>query len=234
MDFRKTIFALLSVLVLCLASMAHANVDQLQRMQTTIKKFLLTTVPLKKNETLSVSINHFNFPANLAICQSDIAANLPGDIQADQINSVELSCRQPNWHAYIPVNVKIMTRAVVAAHTIMPQQTIAENDLTYAYIDRNHVYGGFFRSADEVAGSYATQQIDMGIALNRRNVHAALLVHRDQPVDITGIKGAIHITMHGIAKNNGSLNDSVKVMNPSSKRVLDATVVGQNQVAIFL
>lgn len=220
--------------IFCVTNSFSANFyyESVENIKTVAKNFVLKNVPLNPNETIDVQVDSPQ-PLSVAACSKPLDAAFPVDGNRDQVTSVELTCNgvQP-WHVYVPVNVRINTNVLVAKRTIPINEVITEDDMDFAQYDRNRLYNGYFNAKENVIGQVASQLIASGTVLTKKNVQQPILVHRNQTVDLIAKTDSITVTMKGIARSDGSLNEVIKAYNPSSKRILDAVVVGSNKVEV--
>jgi flagella basal body P-ring formation protein FlgA len=126
----------------------------------------------------------------------------------------------------VPVNVSILTKVVVAKHNIPSHQIVTNDDLDFASNDRNHLYSGYFTTIDMVVGQMSNQSIAAGMVITKKNIQQPTLVHRNEVIDLTANNNSITVTMKGVARSEGGLHDMIKAYNPSSKKLLDAVVIG--------
>ncbi len=110
--------------------------------------------------------------------------------------------------------------------------TINEEDIDYAYHDKRLLYNSYYTHPEDVIGNVAIHTTNTGTVFTKKNVQAPLLVYKNQPVDIIARNTFIVVSMKGIAKSDGRMNDSVKVFNPSSKKTIDAVVIGASQTLV--
>ncbi|MEO8400444.1 MAG: flagellar basal body P-ring formation chaperone FlgA [Gammaproteobacteria bacterium] len=221
--------------VFCAANCFAANFsyESVENIKTVAKDFVLKNVPLNPSETIEVQVDSPQPPLRVGACSKTLDASFPADANRDQVTSVELSCNGvQTWHVYVPVNVRINTNVLVAKRTIPLNDVITEDDMDFAQYDRNRLYNGYFSAKENVIGQVASQLIASGTVLTKKNVQQPVLVHRNQTVDLIARTNSITVTMKGVAKSDGSLNEVIKAYNPSSKRILDAVVVGSNKVEV--
>jgi flagella basal body P-ring formation protein FlgA len=139
---------------------------------------------------------------------------------------------QQSWHVYVPVSMKILTKVVVARETIPGKTLISEDMLDYAYRDKNTLYSGYFKETKDVVDQVPISTVVAGTALTRHNVQQPVIVNRNQAVTIISKHGHIMVSAEGIAKTEGALNDTIKVMNSSSKKTIDAIVTSGTTVEV--
>lgn len=225
--------SLTALLIFHLTSSWAEPYQSSQDLKTTATQFVLQHIVTEAGETVDVQAQ-LDATLKLAACLTPVEAALPPNGTWSQVNAVQMTCRDGlhNWHMFVPVNVHINADVVVAKHLVPINQVITENDIDFAKLDRNHLYSGYFKNKSDVIGQVATQTLNPGAVLTKSNLQTATLVHRNQPIDLVSQTQGIQVTMRGVAKTEGGVNNSIKVYNPSSKRTLDAVVVSSNKVEV--
>lgn len=212
---------------------AYYNYEPFNNLKRVAEDFVMKNIALNADETMDVHVVKLNTPLRVAMCSQPIEAAFPQNSNRERITAVELTCSGTNsWHMMMPVTVKINSNVLVAKRTISPSQVITEDDLDYAQHDRNTLFSGYFIKKEETIGQVASQTISPGTVLTKRNIQLPVLVHRNEAVEIIARSHSVVVSMKGIAKTDGSMNQSVKVYNPSSKRTLDALVVGTGKAEV--
>ena len=227
-------FILYIVLILALFAnpVRAAGFEPVEHLTTITKNFLLKNIAADSDETVVVKVNPVN-AAELPICSSEIEPSVPTNTNIEQATGVELSCNGAiPWRILIPVDIAINISVVVAKDSIMPKDAITEDDLTFAIYDKNHLYNSFFKNKQDVVGLVAVHMITPGTVLTKKNLQEPTIVFRNQNVTLIDHAKGIAVSMQGIAKSDGSINTTIKVYNPASKRTMDATVVGPNKAEI--
>jgi len=234
--FKRLNIVLLVAFINCvfLNSLSLADAyESSDHIKDVIKNFVSNNITLASDETMDVQ---FDQVASLTLptCTSEIIASLPKDNIKQEITSVDLTCNGVNsWHVFVPVHVAIYMKVLVAKQNIIAQDTINESDIEIGMFDKNRLYNGYYKNNDEVIGKVANQMIPAGSVINKKNIQAPIIIHRNQSVDITATSNTVSVSMKGIAKSDGALNDTIQVFNPSSKRTLDALVVGPNKAEVM-
>lgn len=232
----KRMFSLvISLIFICYIPLAFADLYESQdKLKTLAKDFVAKNTALGPDESLEVDINNSDIPAQLATCPTNVEAAFPKEANRERITSVQLSCNgSTSWRTFIPVDVKVYAKVVVAKRTITTNETLTEADLDFAQANVNILYGGYFKDPTEITGQVASQMIAPGSVISKKNIRQQQLVHRNQEIDLVARKNAIEVTVKGIAKSDGGLNDSITVYNPSSKRTLEAVVIGTNKAEVI-
>jgi flagella basal body P-ring formation protein FlgA len=55
---------------------------------------------------------------------------------------------------------------------------------------------------------------------------ADIVVHRTDTIDVTWSAGGLSLTMTGVAQKDAAVGDTVAVQNPTSKKMIDALIIG--------
>ncbi len=207
--------------------------ESLNHINTLAVEYIQKNVAVDPDEKLEIKLSEAASQLRLAACASPIAVNIPAGSAEHQITTLEMTCAtSPSWHVYVPVDMKVMTKVVVAKETI-PSKTVIESDmLDLSFRDKNSLYSGFFKNIDDAIGQIPVTTMVSGTVLTKRNIQQPIIINRNQSVSIISRHGNIMVRAEGIAKSNGALNDSIKVLNTSSKRIIDGTVINSSSVEV--
>lgn len=216
------------------SSIIHANTDErVERIKSLINSFVVNAVEHSDDETVEAIINPFQSITS-GDCQSEITVSFAKEAVNAQSNAVILSCEgAENWHVYIPVHIQIMTKVLSVNHLITMGEVITENDIHYELYDKNRLYEGYFKEKQDVVGLSASRTIPAGSPLTKKNIKQLPSVKRNQTITLAIRKGAIEVEMIGIAKSDGYVDGLIKVLNPTSKKIVDAVVTGKDRAEII-
>lgn len=215
------------------ANTANMHYEPVNNLKMLAQNFIEKNVLLSGDEKLEVQVNQTDAMLSLAACTQPLEATFPGDANISQITAVEVRCQgAQTWRTMVPVTVTILAKVLVAKRTIPANTAISEDDLDYALFDRNRLYNGYFQDKTTTAGQVTNQVILSGVVLNAKNVQKPIVVYKNQIIDLVARSNAITVTMKGIAKADGRLNETIKAFNPSSKRTLDAVVIDSNRAEV--
>lgn len=220
-------FALLS------ANLSAEQFEPINHLKEIAKTYVIKNVGIDPGESIEVLVNQSNSPLQVPVCGKIIEASLPENHNKEQITSVELACQGPaSWRVLVPVEVQILSNVIVAKRTLTPKEVISEEDLDFTVANKNRLYTGYYKRKEDVVGKVSNHLITAGTILTPKSIQSPILIHRNQAINIISRSNAVVVTMQGIAKSDGALNEMIKVFNPSSKRTLDATVVGPNKAEV--
>lgn len=233
-NFIYQLLALITITLLS-ANLAAEQYEPINHLKDIAKTFVIKNTGIEPGESIEVLVNQSNTPIQVPTCGKIIDASFPQNYNKEQVTSVELVCAGPvSWHVMVPVEVQIFSNVLIAKRTLTAKETIKDDDVDFTVTNKNRLYTGYFKQKEDVVGKEAAHLLTAGTVLTPKNVKSPVLIHRNQAVNIISTSNAVTVTMQGIAKSDGALNEMIKVFNPSSKKTLDATVIGQNKAQVAM
>lgn len=201
-----------------------------------IETFVISTIPKKNNEDILIQIDSINaeIEQRLGQCAAPLNLSFPPGLPLEKNSVVSVSCEEnPNKQVYIPFRFQILTPVLVAQRKIFNGETLRKSDLRIQKIAKAKLFNGYFKSMKKILGMAASKTIPEGTPINPNNIKKIALIKRNQPVTLLLKKGNIIVSMLGIAKSEGYLNDPIEIINPSSKKVIDAVTSGYGEATIY-
>ncbi len=207
--------------------------ESLAELRGLVRGFLQSHISTFPGERTEIQVSNLNSRLKLPKCNSSIKVFFPPSNHEVNSTTVGLSCPGPKpWKIYVPVHTKIFTQVVVAAQNLPKGQIIKAENLRFAEANRSHLRNGYYKNKSLVIGKVANRPLKAGRIITPKLVKSPTLVKRGQLVMISAKSGTVHVEMEGIAKQSAGLNDRIKVYNRSSKRLIEAVVVGPGRVQV--
>lgn len=198
-----------------------------------VTDFVSQNISHTENETIEVSITQLDENFKLPSCESDVKASFTKESAPAQSNAILLSCKtSPQWDMYIPISIRLFTDVLSTKRLISSGETITEADITWSKQDINRLNDGYFKDKSEVVGLRANHAMQAGTTISKKSLKQVAVVKRNQTINLMLKHGGIEIAMLGIAKSDGFMNDAIRVMNPTTKKIIDAVVTGPNKAEI--
>ena len=85
---------------------------------------------------------------------------------------------------------------------------------------------------DMVIGMAARRPLREGAAVQARDLTAPLVVKRDEMISVAFESGGISLILQGKALKDAAVGDSVQVLNPQSKKVIEAVVSAPGKAVV--
>lgn len=132
------------------------------------------------------------------------------------------------------VNLKLAYRfevpAITAARSLGRNQIIAAEDLDSSWVDLRSTAPPVTK--DDLIGKSVKAPVAPGAVLGASMVHQPPMIRRGETVKILAVSSGMVIAMTGEALSNGAKGESIRVRNPSLKRILKGTVAGPGLVEV--
>ena len=124
------------------------------------------------------------------------------------------------------VEVQVLSRAFNRGETVQAADATSERR------PKASVPGDALLDAGDLAGRTARRSLAAGAVLRTGDLQRPELVGRGEIVTIVYEIPGMSLTLRGRASEAGAQGDVISVVNPQSKRTLQATVVAQGKVAV--
>lgn len=173
---------------------------------------------------------HIDANVRLAACGMPLQADVQGD---GQTPSVRLSCAGPHpWTLYVPVRVTQQQSVLVLTRPVGAGQPITADMVALQTRDIASLSQSYFTDPSVAVGALAVRTLAAGTVLSLRDVRAAPVVHKGQPVTLQFRSGALSVTAPGLALGDAASGQEVRAENSSSHRIVIGTVDAQGHVVV--
>ena len=154
-------------------------------------------------------------------------------IEVRTIVGVRCSGEKP-WKVYLPVEVIVTDKVLVASRTLPRGHVLAADDLVVEQRDVSRLLTGYISDAKPFVGQRLKAQIIAGRILTPAMLQADIAVKRGQSVTLTVASGGINIQMSGKALMDGAINQRIRVENTKSGRVVEGIVRSREHVEVLV
>ncbi|MDP2715558.1 MAG: flagellar basal body P-ring formation chaperone FlgA [Rheinheimera sp.] len=162
-------------------------------------------------------------------CVTAPQLSLSQDITQRQ-NTIQLRCSaEPGWLLYVPVRIDEIVRTVVMTQNITTGTLISADMLTTDSRERRFVRGSLVSDESLIIGAKSKKSLSLGQIITLQDL---CLVCKGDVVTISVSDNGLQVAATGIAQHDGSLGDTISVLNRQSKRTISAEVTAVNRVSI--
>ncbi len=112
-------------------------------------------------------------------------------------------------------------------------EAISESDLIHDTLPRQKLAHEAPLTAKSAIGMVVRRTMAEGTLLRANDLERARLVSRNDTVTIVYEAPGIVVTARGKALNNGTMGDVIDILNPQSKKTLQATITGSGKVSVL-
>ncbi len=121
---------------------------------------------------------------------------------------------------------------VVPKRVIRAGSLIVDEDLEVRTVDLDGSHDELVVSLDGLVGRVARRTLLPGRPVAARSLELPAVIRRGSPVTVSVYLGRMEVSMEGEAMSDGAVGDDIRVLNPTSKRVLFGRVTGHGHVEV--
>lgn len=120
----------------------------------------------------------------------------------------------------------------VLARPLPAGERVAAGDLSYLTLAAERIPPTALTEPDQLIGAEARRHLAPGRILHARDLAPARLVRRGRPVQLVYSRPGLHLSLQGVAQEDGAAGGAVRVLNPASGREVRGLVTGPDEVTI--
>lgn len=186
-------------------------------------------------EELVLKVGQLDSRLRLNRCDSPLETFSPSGRNLASRHTVGIRCNtgQP-WSLYVPVNLSIMKEILVASRELPRGSVIGTDDLQLQQRDVARLRGGYLEHPQQAVGKIAKRSIHRDDAVLPAQILSPQAVRRGSKVTILAKAGGLQVRMTGRALKGGSKGDLIEVVNDSSQKRVEGTVIAPGVVEVPL
>jgi flagellar basal body P-ring formation protein FlgA len=170
----------------------------------------------------------------LARCTQPLSASLPASARLGARATVGVSCAAPQWSVYLTVNIETQMPVAVLRNAGARGAALTPVDVEIRTIRVPGLPATYITSVEQLADRHLKQTAAPGTALTVDLLAADVLVKRGQRVLLVAQAGGIEVRAQGEAVADARPNGRVRVLNLSSRRIVEGQVEGRDRVRVSL
>ncbi|WP_158746027.1 flagellar basal body P-ring formation chaperone FlgA [Acidisphaera sp. L21] len=135
-------------------------------------------------------------------------------------------------HTRLSGRVSEMVAVPVAVHRMMPGDIIGPNDLQIARLHANAVRSDVAQAPAQAIGMTLRHPVGPGAPIPVADLARPQMVQKGEAVQMRLETPGIQLIAQGIAMDGGAMGEHVRVLNASSRAIVDAEVLGTGRVRV--
>ncbi|MBF0339168.1 MAG: flagellar basal body P-ring formation protein FlgA [Nitrospirae bacterium] len=143
----------------------------------------------------------------------------------------QLSFPTGNTINYV-VDVDAYDWVVNARRALKKGDVINDGDVYKELVNIKRIPIGAITEESECTGRTLTRSVAVNRAITERVLDNLYAIKRGQEVMMLYESGTVRITVKGIARDNGNVGKSIKIENPSSKKIVVGKVIDSHTVRV--
>lgn len=194
------------------------------------KHFVKNNIP-KSIKNYNVTIKPIANHIKLQRCHNPvISMQYPATMLKKQLLSI--SCGKPYWHVYLQMQVSAIVPVVVAKKMILPHTLLNSDNLMTQQVNTSQLQHGYFSSLNHFPKSKTNTYIKQGAIITPRMLQKQFDVLARQNIKIISNADHVSVMMKGVALQSGMVGDRIKVKNIKTKKVLEGSIIDNNDVLV--
>ena len=155
--------------------------------------------------------------------------SLPAQLRNRQA-TVQIRCEAPTpWQLYVPARFSDIIEAVVARQNLRPGTPLTADMLQIEQRERRLLRGTIVTDPQQIIGARNRRSISLGQIVSLEDL---CLVCRGDIVTINVNHATLNVSATGIAEQDGSLGDLIRIRNRQSNQLIEAQVTAVNEVQV--
>ncbi len=229
---------ILSVLLFFASTGLQADAIQSPEILTSkIEQHIRNELSSYKEGTIQVAADKIDSRLNLKACAEDhLVVFNPYQSPTLSTSTMGIKCQENDnhWSLYVPVKITVLKTIYVAKRALIKGTRLTQDDIYQTEMDVQRLNQGYFTEKDQLIGQICKQNIPPNSPLNPHNIEAAKLINKGERVSIIVNDSNLTISMDGVAMEEGTLGETIKVRNLSSKKIIDAQITGSKKVNVII
>ena len=184
---------------------------------------------LPQSGQLNIDVTPLDDRIGNKACAQALEFNLSQPVTQRQ-NTVQIRCSaNDNWQLYLPVRIDEVVQTIILQQNVATGSLITADMLVSEQRQRRFIRGNLVSEPAAVIGARAKRAMSIGQILTLQDL---CLVCKGDVVTITANDNGLNVAATGIAQADGTLGDTISVMNQQSGRSVSAQVIAVNQVKV--
>lgn len=146
--------------------------------------------------------------------------------------SYALTCEEPFWKSYVPVEQSILIEGIKTIAPISRGDRITQANTGIGEVDLASLRGHLYTSANPPYGLIASRNIRINTFITDQLTDLPDLIKKGSTILITAQSNSIAVRMNGVALENGVKGQQIRVQNISSGRIVYGKVVSDGEVLV--
>lgn len=212
--------------------MADPALQPLDDIQRAARAFL-TAQHRGREEPPKIRLQSLDPHLRLPKCQAALEAFLPSGARTAGNTSIGVRCPDAKpWTLYLSANIRIHDQVLVARHFLRRGTILSAADFQPERRELSTLSSGYETDPQQLIGRQLQRALMAGKVISPRAVKIPPAVRRGETVTLIAGQSGIEITSSGIALNDASIGEWLRVRNERSQRVVEGKVTANRRVEV--
>lgn len=167
-------------------------------------------------------------------CTVPLQGIMPTTVQASAKITIGVRCTSPVWTVYVPMTVETELNVLVMRAAAARNSSLTAADVEVQQRRVPGVATGYLTSIEQLNGRHLKMPVSPGTALSTDLLAADILIKRGQRVTLVASAGGLEVHAQGEAIADATPNGRVRVLNLSSRKIVEGQVETADRVRMSL
>lgn len=220
--------------LLCANAAADVKYQSLEEIRAAAEQFVRESYA-DLGTISAVEVDRLDPRLRLVACELPLEAFSPTGQRRLGHTTVGVRCSGAKpWTLYVPARVISRVTVMTTTRALPRGSVLKESDLAPLEREVAALPQGYYRDAKALVGMQLKRAVGPGEILSAAALEAPKAVERGQEVYIVAENASVRVAVKAEALEDGAVGDRIQVRNLSSRRVIQAEVLGKNMVKVPL
>ena len=227
----------LGILLFACTAIHADEIQSLELLTNKIEQYIHNELSSYKEGKIQVSADKIDSRLNLKACAKEhLVVFNPFQSPILNTSTMGIKCHENDnhWSLYIPVKITVLKTIYVAKRALIKGNLITPDDIYQTEMDIQKLNHGYFTEKDVLIGQICKKNIPPNSPFNPYNIELAKLINKGERISIVAHDNNLTVSMDGIAVEEGSLGETIKVRNLSSNKIIEGLVSGKKKVQVVI
>lgn len=183
----------------------------------------------------SVKMGRLDPRLRLPACSIPLQVSLESPAQPVGRVTLRVRCdSNAPWTIFVPGHVNLYQEVAVAVRSMQRNSIVQHSDVQLAERDVSSLRQGYILNLENVVGQKLTRPVQPNQVIAVSALKAAAAVNKGDAVVISASGTSMFVRMPGMALEEGTVGQQIRVRNTRSKRIIHARVTGPGQVEVAM
>ncbi len=204
-----------------------------ERVKTFLYKQLKKQLPANHLNNVQIHVRNLDDRLKLSACDKPLTLHLQGkSIQRN--SSVKVSCQSEQaWSIYVSSSIALNVPVVTLRRAVPRHHILQEKDLMTSQLDIYSIRNGYTTSKESILGKQLKRPLKAGDVIYSYHLQAPDIIKKGDQVTVIANRGGLSVVSAGIALNDASKGEKVRIENQRSTRIIQAKVIGPGTVEVL-
>jgi flagella basal body P-ring formation protein FlgA len=220
--------------LLLLPTMAAAQLQAPEDIRKAAEDFLVTRLTTPEDGQVFASAEALDPRLRLKQCDSPLTGVMPAGGRIGARATVGVQCAKPRWTVYVSVRVETELPVLVLRRALDRNSPLSEADVDRTTMRVPGLSASYISSVEQLAGRHLRRESMPGTPLTVDLLIEDVLVRHGQRVTLVASAGGLEVRAPGEAIADAGPTGRVRVLNLTSRRIVEGQVETRDVVRVSL